>query len=301
MPKLLRIECKSFDEYDNYAQAIRGIKSEGYVYKLAEQRWTLYHTCVGEASLQVGVSKSGHILDAADTSGHWSVLVHISGERPRVIGGFLPQNAALLVAPRARFIYAAPGPHTWFLVSLADIESTNDAGNKTGRETRIVPLTASQLRQFKSWARVLSHNGRKSFSVLRKEIGELGGCLLNQAELSRHVTGRPSLDRAVILSQAKFCITSDPELNPALDQLSVAAGIANRTLRKVFVECYGMPPREFVMLRRLHACRSTLREANPKKVRIRDIAARFGFRDFGRFSAYYRELFLELPSSTLDR
>ena len=82
------------------------------------------------------------------------------------------------------------------------------------------------------------------------------------------------------------------------EDLCAATGVSERTLRNVFHNYLGMSPHRYLMVRRLHAIRSGIRQAAPEDT-ITRICARFGVWDFGRFSQQYRLFFGELPSRSL--
>jgi AraC-like DNA-binding protein len=73
----------------------------------------------------------------------------------------------------------------------------------------------------------------------------------------------------------------------------------DRTLRQCCQEYLGMGPKRYLLLRRLHLARRTLRQAQPDKTTVTDTATRFGFWQLGRFAVEYQSLFGESPSVTL--
>ena len=72
-----------------------------------------------------------------------------------------------------------------------------------------------------------------------------------------------------------------------------------RTLRKHFLRFFGLAPLRFFRRLRLAAARDALLATSSDSVT--EIAARFGFMHFGRFSRDYRCCFGELPSVTHRR
>jgi AraC-like DNA-binding protein len=80
--------------------------------------------------------------------------------------------------------------------------------------------------------------------------------------------------------------------------LCSATRMSERSIEMLFKEAYGISPRTWSQIARLNAARQDLLESDIEDVRVSDVAVRWGFFHFGRFSAAYRQLFGELPSVT---
>jgi AraC family ethanolamine operon transcriptional activator len=80
--------------------------------------------------------------------------------------------------------------------------------------------------------------------------------------------------------------------------LCAATRMSERSIELLFKEAYGISPRAWSQIARLNAARQDLLKRNLEEVRVSDVAVRWGFFHFGRFSAAYRYLFGELPSVT---
>jgi len=91
---------------------------------------------------------------------------------------------------------------------------------------------------------------------------------------------------------------SRPLQMPELCQL---IAVSDRTLRSCCAEFIGMTPTRYVLLRRLEAVRRALRNADPDKANVTEVAHGFGFTELGRFAGTYRATFGETPSATLQR
>ena len=84
-------------------------------------------------------------------------------------------------------------------------------------------------------------------------------------------------------------------------ELCKAVGASERTLRACCDEHLGMGPKRYLLLRRMHLFRRTLRESAPAEITVTKIATRYGFWQFGRLAVEYKALFGETPSVTLAR
>jgi transcriptional regulator GlxA family with amidase domain len=88
---------------------------------------------------------------------------------------------------------------------------------------------------------------------------------------------------------------------PTAADLARDVGVTSRTLLRTFQETFGVPPRQYLILRELHAVRRSLRTAAGADATVADVLARHGVWEFGRFAARYRRHFGESPSVTLSR
>ncbi|WP_375780164.1 helix-turn-helix domain-containing protein [Bradyrhizobium sp. ma5] len=90
---------------------------------------------------------------------------------------------------------------------------------------------------------------------------------------------------------------------PRIAELCRHVGISRRTLQGCFQDALGLTPLQYLRTLRLNAVRRELRAlaATGQPVSIGDVAARWGFWHWSRFTENYRQLFGELPSHTVQR
>jgi len=81
--------------------------------------------------------------------------------------------------------------------------------------------------------------------------------------------------------------------------LSQTSGVSERTLRRLFHDRFGVSPKTYLCRIRLNGVRHNLRKSTPFEVKVVDIANAWGFWHMGQFAADYKQLFGELPSTTL--
>ncbi|MEM1411109.1 MAG: helix-turn-helix domain-containing protein [Pseudomonadota bacterium] len=108
------------------------------------------------------------------------------------------------------------------------------------------------------------------------------------------------LFRARALDRAVALLASHEQMPSNVESLCHIAGASWATLLRAFKESFGLSPKAYMKVRRLTAVREALL-ASDGKVRITDIANRWGFWHMGSFAADYRRQFGELPSATRAR
>ena len=86
-----------------------------------------------------------------------------------------------------------------------------------------------------------------------------------------------------------------------VNELSRTVGVSERTLLRLFQERFGISPKAYLCKIRLNGVRHNLTISSPDEVKVVDIANDWGFWHMGQFAADYKQLFDELPSTTLVR
>ena len=86
-----------------------------------------------------------------------------------------------------------------------------------------------------------------------------------------------------------------------ISELTSHLRVSRRTLHRAFDEVVGIPPMRYLRQKRLCEARLLLQQTGATGITVAEVAFRQGFSDFSRFSAYYRALFGENPSETLNQ
>jgi len=73
----------------------------------------------------------------------------------------------------------------------------------------------------------------------------------------------------------------------------------DKTLQSSFKSLFGITPKHFMNLFKLNHTHEVLQLADTQTTNVSDIAEKWGFSHFGRFSKEYKLLFGVLPSETL--
>lgn len=96
-------------------------------------------------------------------------------------------------------------------------------------------------------------------------------------------------------------LRSKPMVKASIAEISATLRVSERGLRYACKEHLGMGPLAYDRLRRMSLVRASLRRADGGLEGVSAVARNNGFSDLGRFSANYRALFGESPSTTLHR
>ena len=105
--------------------------------------------------------------------------------------------------------------------------------------------------------------------------------------------------RSHVLKRAVDYIKSTPQKSASIRQLCFETGINERTLQRVFLERYGMPPKSYMQAYHLNNVYKALTKSNSGSTYISDIAGGFGYLHMSQLAQDYRRHFGQLPSETL--
>jgi AraC family ethanolamine operon transcriptional activator len=125
----------------------------------------------------------------------------------------------------------------------------------------------------------------------------LSGIFLDEAQPAP----RPVHPVAKVVRQVEDLMDGQEPGSVHVSDLCSALELPRRTVERAFHETLGMGPAHYLMLRRMSAVRSLLRNGDPSTTTVSDIAMDHGFWELGRFAATYRRMFGEKPSETLRR
>jgi AraC-like DNA-binding protein len=110
-----------------------------------------------------------------------------------------------------------------------------------------------------------------------------------------------SHERARALQRALDYIKTRPREPIGVAELCGVVGCNERTLRRAFLERFGLATRDYLQTLRLNGAFHALCEADPPTARVAEVARAWGFWHLGEFAGHYRDLFGERPSQTLKR
>lgn len=140
--------------------------------------------------------------------------------------------------------------------------------------------------------------GNQSFS--KKLKNDLSFNLFSTLASAREESSKPK-SRLKIIKFRKIdnFINENSTMQILTSDLCQIAGASERTLRRAFLERYETSPMRYVKYIKLNTIRKELKQADPLKAKIVDIANNWGFWHMGQFANDYKQLFGELPKETI--
>ncbi|MBJ9975914.1 helix-turn-helix domain-containing protein [Pseudomonas sp. S75] len=171
----------------------------------------------------------------------------------------------------------------------------------------MVPLGSGQNALFSRWlSATLTRLAQADCPLEGQALAEqlLEDCLFILDNACQRLQG-PARDRhaqaRAIMQRVGDWAADCPEDTLNLPGLAQVAGVSLRQLQDAFKAFTGMPPAQWLRLRRLNGARRDLLCSDANEVTVAEVAMRWSFWHLGRFSESYRQLFKELPSQTLRK
>lgn len=210
----------------------------------------------------------------------------------------------------------SPGGWQWAVLLIPREVLQRAALQRAGRELRLplhgwysqpaAPIEAQALRD--GVATVLddaaARQGLVSLEQVQAQAQLLLGVFIDAVAASdrgpecRGVSNWVERQRDAIVRRAERYLKT--QLDRPFDSrgLSLALGVGERQLERLFRDAYGHGPCHWHQMARLNLARSALLQAG-REDSVTEIATRYGFAHLGRFSVTYRTVFGECPRDTL--
>jgi AraC-like DNA-binding protein len=236
----------------------------------------------------------------------------LSGSTPIWDGTQLQAGEIMFHSHGERLHQSTLGPSIWNLIALDPMQldhysralcATPLAAPPQGRVLRPSPRDWARLRRLHAQACRLAET--KSKMLAHPEVARAIEQGLIHALVFCLTTTVTRENRGAKRHHARIMARFEEVLAEHLCQpmhmrdLCELIGVTERTLRSCCAEFLGTSPTRYVLLRRLKRAHTALRDADPGKGSVAEIAGDLGFTQLGRFAAAYREAFGESPSATL--
>jgi AraC family ethanolamine operon transcriptional activator len=291
----------TFDDFDAWSDAVSGASLRMACDGVEHRAWTLGIVDLGTVMVQVASEGGGNACYGANTHGGPTLFLPLTHVDEHFVNGERLDEASLFAIPSGTDfrICVRRRAHAWCSIALpGDVPAPASSTKITcGTET------VARLRHLASEVVATLSDRPTGTPAHQAAAGELlaaaAACLPARVE-HRTALGRPRLDRDDIFRRSMAAI-EDTTIVPSAAGLARGIGVNGRTLLRTFQEAFGLSPKQYLMLRELHAVRRSLCAPTAEDETVADILTRHGIWEFGRFAARYRRHFGELPSETLRR
>jgi AraC-like DNA-binding protein len=148
------------------------------------------------------------------------------------------------------------------------------------------------------------HAGQLADAANARMVGMqfLDSMILHLARSPRFpVGGHDPRGLARIVARARAFIHANLDQPLSIEKIAAAAATSHRTLNRAFHVVLDETPYSYVQKLRLNRIRHELVTDAEAACTITTVAHRWNIAEMGRFAAWYRDLFGELPSQTLMR
>ena len=304
-----------FRDFDAFAEAIEDADMRITMPRLNTPLWQVTGLYLpGGMHAQIVRERSGNIAQGS-SPGH-GCNIYVLQEGHVVANGVeIPPGSAFVIPARSEFLVTSLGSTRWFSVFIptplldsfrlesdcAERSGVRDArviNGRSGRSSQLWPLIdrfvhhALRMREEAAGAESLANFQRELLAELNRVYGR-------PLPATQPARGRPGIvDRAAIARAVDY-IESCRATGTSIAELVQTTGLPERSLRAGFQKYLGVSPTRYMQVRLLHVARQRLTESARGETTVTQVAGELGLWDFGRFARRYREIFGELPSTTL--
>jgi len=310
--KTLSLEIVPINGPDDLREATRGADLEIVQLKPGKLRGSIRHIGIGNIGISTGQFSSetrvrgimhrervvlGTLLDSAGRSTQWWREI-----RPGDVGVF-PAHAEIDVVHggvTAYLVISIPLPELASMLAGEEHLADPAFWNTKGVYHTDPLIGAEMLRRLMG---IMSGIEQKATSASDHGTDFLKRSIIESFVMSLMSTlpsaGAGFYTGARLVSETEDYVDSAGGRPVHISELCSALKVSRRSLHRAFANTLGMGPTAYLRSRRLSAIQSVLRRCDPSTISIGDLAFEYGFPEAGRFAAYYRDHFGEMPSETL--
>lgn len=314
MEELPAVRTRNFREFDAFLEFVEDTEVRCTLPRQETALWRLTGFCLpGGVHAQLAAMGSGNIAQGCTPSHGCNILVHV-GDHFVANGVRMSPESAFSMPPDSEFFINVRGSHRWLSVFIpaplmpsAGLENhCTVRGNRDarvidahpGHPSRLWPLInrfvhhASAMPGGVVCTESLASFQRELLAEFRRLYGE-------PMPASKPARGRPvTVDRGAIARAVDY-IEGSPAPVVQMAELVKTTSLSERSLRAGFQRYLGLSPTRYMQLRLLKVARQRLIASDPGEATVTQVVGELGIWDVGRFAGRYREIFGELPSTTL--
>ena len=177
-----------------------------------------------------------------------------------------------------------------------------DGGRKIRSLCMVTKVNPVRLAVIRHAARTAVETVRSGLPLRQDLVTDLPNLVVSALPAARAIRSNPSIKKRNRLLKSLTAYIDDHIKDPiSLAELSAEANVSPRTIQYSFLDRLGVTPKEYIRARRLNGVHRDLSKADPRQMKVSDVANEWGFWHLGQFAADYKRLFGELPSQTLAR
>jgi AraC family transcriptional regulator, ethanolamine operon transcriptional activator len=300
-----------FQDLDEFADCLPGV--EGQFIPTARQtaEWWIESAPVGCTPLHSSQSQMGGSATFAGEGnrGVFTVLLPATDPRQiRVDGQFLEPDAFILLGEEQCLTFTSADVVRWAGAHVP-MNTTLIASELLPTASRHGPHLRSSLPYLDRLRWVISRvsaggsdidiNHPAAAAAAAQEVAICLNQVLERRTNVRRLDIRPQLSRGRVIARTLSLIEANEGQPLFIEDLCLATGVSERSLRNIFHEFFGVGPMRLLKVRQLREIRAALLRADPQRDTITRIAAGFGIWDFSLFARNYKAMFGESPSRTL--
>jgi AraC-like DNA-binding protein len=306
---------RTFSDADEYAAAIRGGIVELTVKERGDFNAKLTRVDLHRLWMQRFSENLPRVVHAANTPGRAGVqFCAAPGSSLSLAGLELGPTTILSHSLADDYHHVSSGPVAFGTMTLpvedmaALAGSLADADLMPPRNTMLIappPANLARFRRLHAAAGDLAENAPEiianpdaAHGLEQALIEALVDCL---AYGERREPSLAQGQHPMVMRRFRRIVEESPDQPLFIPEICKAIGVSERTLRMCCQQHLGVPPKRYLLLRRMSLARRALRQADPHSTSVTAIGTRFGFWELGRFAVEYQTLFGESPSTTLHR
>ena len=307
------MQINQYKDFYDFLSDIKFLKLDGMVANLKTPEWKTHSLDVGELGLQY-VWMGGGVITSGKLNGDGHLVYIPLNGSCKANGKSLHSDSVLICVPDAEYIISFNDVHDWlnlFIpIKLINLIHQKNHISKTNQHNGVVHVGKDAILNFKKTLREISGltgNANAQPKALisngkaQKEILAIYESITLQPPVIELMgIGRRIIDRTQIMARIQNKLQTEPLDKIFVVDLAAVAKVSGRTLRKIFMDYFGISPVRYLMIYKMHAARKILKESHPSSSTVSNIASQFGFKHFGRFASSYRNLFGERPLDTLN-
>jgi len=304
---------QSFRTFETFFDSVRHASLRATLLGRDRGNWMLTHLIVNNLSVQWGRAGGKAVVEGASKLGGLTIFLQTQGASAFSGNGRRLDELSLMVAgPGEEFCLAADASsRRWCSLYIPNEKLAHANGGATtslASMRGVFQLPPQRIGRFRSVIKQLDQTVQQAPAAFdsaasqrtaeQKLVCEVCNVLSGPRE-AEHALGRHVVPRRQIIGMSMNFVDQHDGEHLSIEQLALAAGVSERTLRDAFQQYFGVAPVRYLNRRTLHQVRAALKSADPSRATVTEIATQFGVWQFGRFARDYRFLFREFPSETL--